>query len=499
MEKSVIIIGAGVAGLATGIYGQMNGYRTRIFEMHDEPGGLCTAWERKGYTIDGCLHWLTGSAPWTDYYPLWEELGVVQGQEIIQMDRFYRIESADGKTFDMYCDIDRLEQHMKDLAPEDAKLIADCIRAIRHFTRLRMPIDKAPELFSPIDRVKMIARLLPFLGDFRKWSRLTMKDLAQQFQNPLLRDAWQLIWPPEFSAIFILITLALMHLKAAGYIVGGSMKFSRAMESRYLGSGGEIRYKSLVTSILVENDRAVGVRLADGSEHRADYIISAADGHATIFDLLGGKYIDDRIRGYYERMPIFPPLIYIGLGVNRTFDDVPKIISGLVFQLDKAVTIAGKETKWLNVRIHNFDPTLAPPGKTLLTLMLESDCAYWEALRKDIERYRAEKARIADIVISALDKRFPGLASQVEMRDVATPITFRRYTGNWQGSFEGWLMTPSTVTLNMSKTLPGLDSFYMVGQWVQPGGGLPSGAMTGRHVTQMLCQRDKKKFLTTKA
>lgn len=62
MEKSIIIIGAGIAGMAAGCYGQMNGYRSRIFEMHDKPGGLCTAWERKGYTIDGCLHWLVGSS-----------------------------------------------------------------------------------------------------------------------------------------------------------------------------------------------------------------------------------------------------------------------------------------------------------------------------------------------------------------------------------------------------------------------------------------------------
>ncbi len=57
-------------------------------------------------------------------------------------------------------------------------------------------------------------------------------------------------------------------------------------------------------------------------------------------------------------------------------------------------------------------------------------------------------------------------------------------------------MTPQVVTLNMKKTLPGLDGFYMAGQWVQPGGGLPSGAMTGRYVIQMVCKRDGKRFVT---
>ena len=52
---SVAIIGAGIAGLCTGCYAQMNGYRAHIYEMHTKPGGLCTAWTRNGYTIDACI------------------------------------------------------------------------------------------------------------------------------------------------------------------------------------------------------------------------------------------------------------------------------------------------------------------------------------------------------------------------------------------------------------------------------------------------------------
>ena len=51
--KKVIIIGAGVSGLSAGIYGQMNGFNTEIFEMHAIPGGECTGWRRKGYYFDG--------------------------------------------------------------------------------------------------------------------------------------------------------------------------------------------------------------------------------------------------------------------------------------------------------------------------------------------------------------------------------------------------------------------------------------------------------------
>ena len=497
MSKSIIIIGAGIGGLAAGCYARMNGYITTIFEMHDKPGGLCTAWQRKGYTIDGCLHWLTGSAPGSNLFQLWEELGMIQDKRVIDMEQFYRIEGANGKVFNLYCNIDRLEQHMKELAAEDSRVISECAKAMRRLTRLDMPVGKPPELYGPVDGMKLMLKMLPYLGDFRKWGKMTMVDLGMRFKNPLLREAWQQIWFPEFSSIFMLMTIGFMHQKKAGYVIGGSMELSRAIEKRYLNLGGEIRYKSKVTKILVENNRAVGIRLADSSEYRADYVISAADGHATIFDMLDGKYINDKIRGYYDNFPIFQPLIYIGLGVNRSFDDMPKIISGITFELDKPVTIAGQERKWLSVRIHNFDPTLAPAGKTLLTVMIVSNYAHWKSLREDMKLYKEEKEKIADTVVSLLDKRFPGLASKVEMRDVATPITFHRYTGNWQGSFEGWLMTPKNLTSQMSKILPGLDNFYMAGQWVQPGGGIPSGAMTGRQVIQLICKLDKKPFVTT--
>ncbi len=82
------------------------------------------------------------------------------------------------------------------------------------------------------------------------------------------------------------------------------------------------------------------------------------------------------------------------------------------------------------------------------------------------------------------------------MTDVSTPATLVRYTGNWQGSFEGWLPTPEWLVKSVPPTLPGLDGFWMVGQWVAPGRGLPSGLMSARQVQQLICRSDGVKFRT---
>ncbi|HUU64118.1 MAG TPA: NAD(P)/FAD-dependent oxidoreductase [Dehalococcoidia bacterium] len=499
MEKSIIIIGAGIAGLSAGCYGQMNGYRTCIFEMDNaRPGGLCTSWKRKGYTIDGCIHVLTGTAPGTGFYRIWEELGAVQGRVMINHEEYVRIEGEGGKVFIVHADINRLEQHMKELAPEDQDVIAVFIKAIHSFTRFDMPIEKAPELYGTIDGLRMMFTMFPNLRLMRKWGRISVQDFAKSFKNPFLREAFSLTSDiPDFPMTAMLMLLAMMHLKTAGYPVGGSLEFARAIEQRYFGLGGEVHYKSRVARILVKNDQVVGVRLADGTEHRSDIVISAADGRTTIFDMLDGKYINDKIQGYYDKLPLVSPLIHIGLGVIRSFDELPHSVIGINYPLDEPVTIGGKELKRMGAHIYNFDPSLAPAGKTLVRLILNSDYEYWNQLNRDPERYKAEKEQIADKVIALLDQRFPGLADQVEVRDVATPITFERYTGNWQGSYQGWQVSTKTMGMRMSKTLPGLKNFYMAGKWVEPGGTVPMAAMSGRNVTQIICKRDKKQFITS--
>jgi phytoene dehydrogenase-like protein len=498
-KKSIIIIGGGIAGLSAGCYGQMNGFQTRIFEMHKKkPGGLCTSWKRQGYTVDGCIHWLVGAGQNSNFHAIWQELGAVQDRQFVNYEEYGRVVAVDGKEFIVYADIDLLARHMREIAPEDKAVIDEFIEALRSCTRIDTPVGKAPETANIFDLAKLVVTQFPLIRLLWKWNKVSFSEFGRRFKNPLLREAFPLLFTPDFSLSFLLMTLGWLHNKAAAYPIGGSLEFSRAIEKRYLSLGGEMNYKAKVVKILTENGRAAGIRLEDGTEHRADYVISAADGHATIYEMLDGKYVDDTVRNYYEKLVPFPPLVYVALGVNRSFPDLPAAALGRFYELSSPLAVGGVEHKHLPVHIYNFDPTLAPEGKTLLTILLQTDFHYWEKLRKNDEQYKAEKEKIADAVVSVLDKRFPGLAGQVEMRDVSSPTTFVRYTGNWKGSFEGWQVTPKTWSFGriMRKTLPGLDNFYMAGQWVEPGGGLPAVAMSGRNVMQIICKKEKKKFAT---
>jgi phytoene dehydrogenase-like protein len=151
----------------------------------------------------------------------------------------------------------------------------------------------------------------------------------------------------------------------------------------------------------------------------------------------------------------------------------------------------------IDIQVFNYDPTAAPKGKTMIRVNLNGDYTFWKKLRETPDQYEAEKKRIADEVVKALDARYPGLAEKVEMVDVATPVTFERYTGNWQGSSQGWVPTPEAANGTAwfsQKTLSGLERFYLAGQWVEIIGGVPSAAFSARNVIRLICSRDGRPF-----
>ena len=123
-QKKVIIIGAGITGLCAGINLKKAGFDTEIFEMHSLPGGMCTAWSRKGYTFDGCMDWLLGSSPDGYFHNMWREVGAIDDTtKAIEYDIFTEIELSSGKNFKVYTDPDKLRKEMIELAPGDSKEI----------------------------------------------------------------------------------------------------------------------------------------------------------------------------------------------------------------------------------------------------------------------------------------------------------------------------------------------------------------------------------------
>lgn len=496
-EKSIVIVGAGMAGLSAGCYCRMNRYKATILEMHDKPGGLCTAWKRNGYTFDISMHMLTGSKSGA-FHRMWQELGVMENRRFHYHDEMCTVESGDKK-LSYSTDPVRLEEQMVALSPADAELSREFARLLGGASPMVAGALDAPELINPLAGVGMFFKVLPLLGTFRRYGKQTVQEFAERFSDPFLREAVRMFidgpgWPMHRFPMVGLAGFLKSGVSEAGVPVGGSQQVAFTIAERFKKLGGELRLKTKVTGLEVESGRVVGVKLSDGTVLKTDEVIWAADGHALIFDLLGGRYVDERIRTMYEKWAPVLPVVQVCLGVARDMTAEPARVT---FRLDRSITVAGKEFHWLGVIHHSFDPTMAPADKSAVEVWYESDGGYWERLAADRPKYEAEKQRIAEETIAALDKRWPGFRQQVEVIDVATPYTYVRYTGNWQGSPDGWYITPDNLRTNPLRRLPGLSGLWMAGQWTAPFTGTVLAALTGRQVIQLICRQDRRRFTTT--
>jgi phytoene dehydrogenase-like protein len=499
MAKKIVIIGAGIAGLSAGCYACMNGYDAEIYEMHSQPGGLCTAWVRKGYTIDGCLHWLTGSNPKSSFYKIWEELGAVQGRRMIDHEEFQRFTNSDGKTFHVYWNLDKLEAHMKEFSPQDKEPIELLCQYARRFTKFQMPITKAFELYNRRDILKMILKMMRFSKDFKFLNQTSIGEFAQRFKDPHLREYMEMIlYDSDFTMMALVSNLALLHNKAGGFPEGGSLEFAKAIEKRFLDLKGSIHYRQKVEKILEKDGRAVGILLASGKEISADYVISAADLKTTLYKMLDGKHLDPFHEELFRTAKVLPSSVQVSFGVAMDFPN-ERDCPATWYKFTKPLTIGSQTVKWFMMKNYAFDPTLAPEGKTVVECMVMSDdFPYWEKLYADKNAYKAQKERIATKMVDELERIFPGFKKAIEITDVATPVTYVRYTDSWKGTYMTWLLTPETVKKfrGLKKTVPGLENFWLSGMWVAPPGGVPSGAKSSRDVIQIICKKDSKRFQT---
>lgn len=359
------------------------------------------------------------------------------------------------------------------------------------------------------ERLALLRSVLPAFRLFWRNAATPMERFCDQLQSPLLRRAFPNIFFQDhecFPMLPYLFNLACAFNRNAGFPEGGSLGLAKSIEERYRALGGEVTYRAKVARILVEGDRAVGIELADGTQHRADVVVSACDGATTIYKMLGGRYVNKTIDQLYKDILFRPKLIYPGvvsvfLGVNGEIcGDDPHSTTYLLDDADAAALPAASQRSLVVQHRSRYSPGFAPPGKAVLHCTYFTDYAYWKQLRAENRvGYRAEKAKVASFVQAFLERRYPGLRNRTEIVNVTSPATTERYTGNHNGSILAWKSFTKAEDLSAKlinkhgMRLPGLRGFYMAGQWIS-GGGLIRAASSGRFAVQFICRDLKRPF-----
>ncbi len=508
-KPKINIIGAGISGLCAGNYLQMNGFETQIFEKHSIPGGLCTSWDNKGYTIDGCVHWILGSDKGSSFYKMWSEMLHLESIPFYHHEVRIHVQVKDtvdkygSNVFKAYCNLDKFRDYMIDLSPEDEKVIKRFIKDIRVLQEFDLPpvMDKLPLIPSIIRGIKM-TRYLKFLWLLIRLKRTTNYALAKKFKSPFLKESFELLFDgQEFRMLIFNFPHAVFDKKSAGYPIGGSLKWAERLAENYEKLGGKINYNTPVKKILVENDSANGLLVRNDVIHKCDAVLSAADWYKTNFEYLEGKYTNDTILKLRDEkvLPVYYSILLVSFGLKKKYDGYPHFIRFPI--KGKLESPCGTSWERLETHFYSYDPTLAPEGKTVMACSFYTlNGKYWIDLRKNERpKYREVKTKFTTDLVNLLEQKYPGLKDEIEVIDFATPATVLRYTNNWQGSAQGWLPGDDIAAISPVKhKLKGLKNFYYASHWGQAGGGLPIALLQGRGVAKVACKDFKKVFTIKK-
>lgn len=486
----VSIIGGGVSGLAAGIYAQLSGMESEIFEGHTIIGGQCTSWKRKGFHIDNCVHWMTGTSPSKEIYEVWQDVGVVgEGCPMIKHDYFLQAD-YDGTKVHAYRNLDKMEAELLSVSPEDAKEIKALVKAIRNFQAIELPSLKPKEQMGFWDNMKLLWKMRKAIPVAAKYGKLTIGDLAMKFKSPAIRQLIYNYVPETYFAISTFYMYAMFAAGNADLPLGGSDSITLKMRDRYLQLGGKIATKKKAVSINIDGTRCKSISFEDGTSVDAENIICATD-ISVAYKLIGEKYMDNHFRTCFsdnKKFPVFSD-VNVYLASDVATDDMPTME---IFNCEP-YKVAGRDVKVVIANNFADQPGFAPEGKGILEILIvqyDDQYDFWENLyNSDREAYKAEKQRIAAEVMARVEKHYPKLAGKLQVVEVVTPKSFNRFTGAYKGAFMGFVQTPWVKKEVHLGAVDGIDNFVLAGQWLQTPGGLPNALVTGRFAVQRLLKR----------
>ena len=479
--KEILIIGGGVAGLSAGIYAQLNGCHATVCEQHSTAGGCLAYWERGGYHIDNCIHWLTGTNPRTDLYRMWTELGVLDNDtRLYERDSLYTFVKG-RQSLSLSRDIDEFHVKLLSMSPHDEREIRSFIMAVKTLQGLMgIAGPNHDEQYSP-------ARLIKGLPDLIRYYRLSLSELAERFRHPAVRHFFVSFLPEGFGTLGLLYVIANFCGGSADLPAGGSQAMAERLCERFKSLGGTLMTGSRVVSINDDGRRAVSAALSNGDFLFADAFILTAD-PAQIFGELVRKPMPKALRSRYAQLKRFSAY-HCAFGCE---------LPSAPFEGDVTLRIPERYQKMLRsryimARCDAHESGYAPDGKSLIQVMVycgeNTSRALIKARASDKEIYKGFKSTTSDIIRRLLEEQYPELRGTLTLIDSWTPASYRRYVGSQIGSFMSFILPEKKLIPEMSNAIKGYDNVVLAGQWLQPPGGLPIAALSGKHAVELLLKR----------
>lgn len=481
-RKKVVIIGAGISGLTAGIFALKYGFDVEIYERNQSVGGLCTGWYRKGTYIDGCIHWLTESNRGV-LNELWHEIGALNKKVRVHHYEYYCQVHVNGKDINIYTDPDKLKKELMQYATtkNDQSLVKDMIWGIKRCEHNAITVHKPYHMWNLIDVLRFIVKIFWLMPVLKKFSKLSIEDFANKFDSPELKYALtNNICPKEYSFFSIISTYGGIVSKNSGVPIGGSKAFIERIKDTYINNGGKLYLRHDAENFEVKDNHITGLRLKDGRLVTADYYIPACDVHFTLDKLLQQQFTIEQMARRDANKEHYPT--YSGYLITyRTKKDLSDIAHNRYVQC-KPFEVLGRQYDSIYIKHFGYDEALKENNEytVVQTLIVTNEKQYdaLEAMSK--EDYVANKKQVADIFMYKLKETEGDTYGEMELLDIATPLTFTHYVNAYKGTFMTYMLTKFDKQMILRNDILPIDNIALAGHWMMVPGGVPIAVMQGK-------------------
>jgi prolycopene isomerase len=479
----VVVIGSGIGGLVTATQLAAKGAKVLVLERYLIPGGSGGYFEREGYRFDVGASMIFGLGDRGTTNLLTRALAAVD----MKIETFadpvqIHYHLPDNLELKVYRDYEQFLQELIAIFPHENQ-------GIRAF------YGKCWEVFNYLNSMELLSleepRYLMRVFFQKPWSclglakylPLNVGDIARKYiKDPKLLQfidmecyLWSVVPADKTPMINAGMVFSDRHYGGINYPKGGVGQIAQKLADGLVQVGGEIKYKARVTEIILEKGKAVGVKLADNTEYRAQRIVSNATRWDTFGKLIPAKQTPKQEKKWQQRYQKSPSFLSLHLGVDANV--LPKDTDChhiLLENWDKMEENEG--TIFVSIPTL-LDPSLAPAGNHIVHTFTPSWLEDWQGLSP--QQYQEKKEAAANKLIHRLEAIFPGIAAGLNYQEIGTPRTHRRFLGREDGTYGPVPRRKLAGLLGMPFNRTSIPGLYCVGDSTFPGQGLNAVAFSG--------------------